>query len=166
MIKVYAMLIVIAMLGGAGYGAYWYYQDTQQRIAILTENNAKLKVAVQISENSVKTLQAEAAKTAKLNQELQGKLQEAEQYGDKLRKRLRQLDLVGDAIKDAENLEGRMNSATANLWRGIEADTGGTGNTPLPKWVQQPKTTGSESSNPGGEGNNTSSSTTETSTTK
>jgi len=166
MIKVYAMLIVIAMLGGAGYGAYWYYQDTQQRIAILTENNAKMKVAVQISENSVKTLQAEAAKTAKLNQELQGKLQEAEQYGDKLRKRLRQLDLVGDAIKDAENLEGRMNSATANLWRGIEADTGGNGNAPLPKWVQQPKTTGSESSNPSTEGNNTSSSTTETSTTK
>jgi len=166
MIKVYAMLIVIAMLGGAGYGAYWYYQDTQQRIAILTENNAKMKVAVQISENSVKTLQAEAAKTAKLNQELQGKLQEAEQYGDKLRKRLRQLDLVGDAIKDAENLEGRMNSATAKLWRGIEADTGGNGNAPLPKWVQQPKTTGSESSNPGTEGNNTSSSTTETSTTK
>jgi len=166
MFKVYAMLIVIAMLGGAGYGAYWYYQDTQQRIAILTENNAKMKVAVQISENSVKTLQAEAAKTAKLNQELQGKLQEAEQYGDKLRKRLRQLDLVGDAIKDAENLEGRMNSATAKLWRGIEADTGGNGNAPLPKWVQQPKTTGSESSNPGTEGNNTSSSTTETSTTK
>lgn len=166
MIKVYAMLIVIAMLGGAGYGAYWYYQDTQQRIAILTENNAKMKVAVQISENSVKTLQAEAAKTAKLNQELQGKLQEAEQYGDKLRKRLRQLDLVGDAIKDAENLEGRMNSATANLWRGIEADTGGNGNAPLPKWVQQPKTTGSESSNPSTEGNNTGSSTTETSTTK
>jgi len=166
MFKVYAMLIVIAMLGGAGYGAYWYYQDTQQRIAILTENNAKMKVAVQIRENSVKTLQAEAAKTAKLNQELQGKLQEAEQYGDKLRKRLRQLDLVGDAIKDAENLEGRMNSATAKLWRGIEADTGGNGNAPLPKWVQQPKTTGSESSNPGTEGNNTSSSTTETSTTK
>ena len=166
MIKVYAMLIIIAMLGGAGYGAYWYYQDTQQRIAILTENNAKLKVAVQISENSVKTLQAEAAKTAKLNQELQGKLQEAEQYGDKLRKRLRQLDLVGDAIKDAENLEGRMNSATANLWRGIEADTGGTGNTPLPKWVQRKATPGSESSNPSTEGNNTGSSTTETSTTK
>ena|SRR6056300_1231079 len=166
MIKVYAMLIVIAMLGGAGYGAYWYYQDTQQRIAILTENNAKMKVAVQISENSVKTLQAEAAKTAKLNQELQGKLQEAEQYGDKLRKRLRQLDLVGDAIKDAENLEGRMNSATAKLWRGIEADTGGTGNTPLPKWVQPKATPGSESSNPSTEGNNTGSSTTETSTTK
>jgi len=166
MIKVYAMLIVIAMLGGAGYGAYWYYQDTQQRIAILTENNAKMKVAVQISENSVKTLQAEAAKTAKLNQELQGKLQVAEQYGDTLRKRLRQLDLVGDAIKDAENLEGRMNSATANLWRGIEADTGGDGDAPLPKWLQPPAATGSESSNPSPENNDTSSSTTETSATK
>jgi hypothetical protein len=166
MIKVYAMLIVIAMLGGAGYGAYWYYQDTQQRIAILTENNAKMKVAVQVSENSVKTLQAEAAKTARLNRELQGKLQVAEQYGDTLRKRLRQLDLVGDAIKDAENLEGRMNSATANLWRGIEADTGGNGDAPLPKWLQPPAATGSESSNPSPENNDTSSSTTETSATK
>jgi len=166
MFKVYAMLIVIAMLGGAGYGAYWYYQDTQQRIAILTENNAKMKVAVQVSENSVKTLQAEAAKTARLNRELQGKLQVAEQYGDTLRKRLRQLDLVGDAIKDAENLEGRMNSATANLWRGIEADTGGDGDAPLPKWLQPPAATGSESSNPSPENNDTSSSTTKTSATK
>lgn len=166
MLRVYILLFVIGLIGIGGYGAYWYYTDTQKRIQILTENNAKLKVAVQISENSVKTLQAEAAKTAKLNQELQGKLQEAEQYGDKLRKRLRQLDLVGDAIKDAENLEGRMNSATANLWRGIEADTGGAGNTPLPKWVQPKATPGSESSNPSTEGNDTGSSTTETSTAK
>lgn len=166
MLRVYILLFVIGLIGIGGYGAYWYYTDTQKRIQILTENNAKMKVAVQVSENSVKTLQAEAAKTARLNQELQGKLQVAEQYGDTLRKRLRQLDLVGDAIKDAENLEGRMNSATANLWRGIEADTGGDGNAPLPKWLQPPAATGSESSNPSPENNDTSSSTTETSATK
>lgn len=39
-------------------GAFWvYYQDTQERIAILNENNAKLEVAVKTSEEAVASLQ-------------------------------------------------------------------------------------------------------------
>ena len=53
MIKVYLFLIVMGVIGGVGYGGYMYYKDTQQRIAILTENNAKLEVAIKISEDSV-----------------------------------------------------------------------------------------------------------------
>ena len=45
MIKLYAMLIIIAVLGGVGYGGYAYYKDSQQRIATLTSNNAKLNQA-------------------------------------------------------------------------------------------------------------------------
>ena len=147
MIRLYALLLVLGVLGGAGYGAYAYYKDSQQRIATLTENNAKLETAIQTSEASIATLQQEAEANARLTKQLQTKLQTAEQYGDNLRKRLRQLDLVGDAIKDAENLEGRMNGATAKLWRDMERDTGGTGDNPLPKWLQLGSGEGDPSSN-------------------
>ena len=49
-------------------GAFWvYYQDTQERIAILNENNAKLETAVAINEETIGALQADFAKA---NQEL------------------------------------------------------------------------------------------------
>jgi DNA repair exonuclease SbcCD ATPase subunit len=46
---------------------YWYYTDTQERMAILNENNAKLETAVAISEETISTLQADFAKA---NEEL------------------------------------------------------------------------------------------------
>ncbi|MDA7491744.1 hypothetical protein N8464_01140 [bacterium] len=51
---------------------YWYYNDTQERMAILNENNAKLETAVQISEQAVESLQRDYEKA---NQEL-GELNE------------------------------------------------------------------------------------------
>ena len=50
-------------------GAFWvYYQDTQERIAILNENNAKLETAVATSEAAVASLQENIMKAnAELN---------------------------------------------------------------------------------------------------
>lgn len=136
MIKLYLMLIVLAVLGSVGYGAVWYYNDTQARIATLRENNAKLEIAVETAEQSINNLQEEAARSQELMNQLSAKLQKAEQYGDDLRNKLRQLDLVQDALKDAMELQGRMNGATAKLWRSIVADTGGTPDPDLPQWLQ------------------------------
>ena len=142
MIKIYLALIIMAVLGSVGYGAVWYYNDTQARIATLRENNAKLEVAVETAEQSINNLQEEAARNQELMNELSNKLQKAEQYGDDLRNKLRQLDLVQDALKDAMELQGRMNGATANLWRDITADTGGTPDPDLPDWLQSREQTG------------------------
>ena len=99
-----------------------------------------------------------------INRSLQHKevLQKAEAYGDSLRNRLRQLDLVQDAIRDSKDLEGRMNGATAKLWRELEAATGGDGDTPLPNWLLDIPRTGDKSSNTDREDNSTDSSSTET----
>ena len=43
MLKLYAFLFIVAILSGVGYGAYYYYNDTQTRIATLRANNAKLE---------------------------------------------------------------------------------------------------------------------------
>ena len=48
------MAVVTFIIGGA---FYWYYNDTQKRMAILTENNVKLETAVQTSERAVESLQ-------------------------------------------------------------------------------------------------------------
>ena len=108
MLKLYALIIIIGILGGVGYGAKYYYDSTQATIAILRENNAQLEVAVQTAQESVETLQQDMVKQAELNNQLQKNLQKAEQYGDSLRNKLQQLDLVRDAIMDAEKLEAQM----------------------------------------------------------
>lgn len=165
MIKIYLILIVLGILGSVGYGAVWYYNDTQQRIATLRENNAKLEVAVQTSEASIKVLQDGIEKAAELNKQLQSDLQKAEAYGDELRGKLSRMNLIQEALKDAKALEGKMNGATAKLWRGLMEDTGGSGDIPLPSWLQRIPDTGagSTSSNEGGENNSTISSETKTS---
>ena len=156
-----AIVFFMLMLAMAGAGS-WYYKQTQARIAVLQQNNAKLEVAVDIAESSIATLQADAIKSAELTKKLQGDLQRAEAYGDSLRNRLRELDLVQDAIRDSANLEGRMNGATAKLWRELEDVTGGDGDAPLPNWLQSDSGAGSKDSNTDREDNSTDSSSTKT----
>ena len=136
MLKVYALIFIIGILGTVGYGAKYYYDSTQATIATLRENNAQLEVAVQTSEASIEALQQDMAKFQELNAQLQQDLQAAEAYGDELQSKLNRLDLVQDALKDAKTLEGKMNGATAKLWRGITEDTGGDASRPLPNWLQ------------------------------
>ena len=45
MFKVYLFLALFGAVGGALYGAYSYYKDSQARISQLTANNATLKAA-------------------------------------------------------------------------------------------------------------------------
>ena len=151
--------MLIACLSGE---FYWYYNDTQARIATLRENNAKLEVAVNTAESSLDLVKSEMAKVGELNKELQTSLQKSEAYGDDLRNKLQQLDLVQDAIKDAAKLEGKMNGATANVWRDIMRDSGDTSEYALPKWLQQTGE-GTSSGNSGTESTDTTSSQTETS---
>ena len=165
MIKIYVMIFVIGLLGVMGYGAKYYYDTTQATIATLRENNAQLEVAVQTSEESIRVLQEDMAKFQELNQQLQQDLQAAEQYGDELQSKLNRLDLVQDALRDAKKLEGRMNGATANLWRDIIEDTGGDGSSPLPQWLQlDPERTGDQGGDQSGAGVSPASGETETST--
>ena len=166
MLKVYALIFIVGILGTVGYGAKYYYDSTQATIATLRENNAKLETAIEISEASIEALQQDMAKFQELNSKLQQDLQAAEAYGDELQGKLNRMDLVQDALKDAAKLEGKMNGATAKLWRGIIEDTGGDANRPLPNWLQsdtQPRA-GDQSSNQSGEDTSTDSEPSEAST--
>ena len=50
------MFAIIITMGGLG---YWYYTDTQKTIAVLTENNAKLNVAVETNEATITAITAD-----------------------------------------------------------------------------------------------------------
>ena len=112
---------------------YWYYNDTQERIAILNENNAKLEVAIQVSESSIATLQNDAIRNAELNVQLQQELQQAEKYGDELRATLQKHNLTALARKRPGLIENRMQDATDSLWDDLRGITD-------PNGVQQPET--------------------------
>lgn len=154
-----AMGLLMAALTGV---FYWYYQDTQSRIATLRENNAKLEVAVDTAESSLALVQGEMAKVGELNNQLQADLQRAEAYTDELRGKLSRMNLIVEALKNAEELEGKMNGATAKLWRGFMDDSGNANDYPLPEWLQRETRDGSESSDTSTEDSDTNSSETET----
>ena len=149
----------MGVIGAVGYGGYLYYKDTQQRIATLTENNAKLETAIQISEESVATLQNDIAKNAELNIELQKELQTAEKYGDQLRATLQKHNLTHLANKKPGLIERKMQNATNRLWDDLADITNPNG--------VQPNTTGKGSDgNKSGENGNTDSSKTKASPAK
>ena len=106
----------MGVLGAVGYGGYMYYKDTQERIAILTENNAKLEVAAQMQEETINTMIEDVQRNSKLNRELQGQLQTAEKYGDQLRDTLRKHNLTHLANKKPGLIERKMQNATNRLW--------------------------------------------------
>ena len=101
----------------------WYYKDTQERMGVLRENAAKLEVAVRANEEALAATQADAARNAALNLELQTKLQVSEKYGDELRATLQKHNLTMLALKKPGLIEQRMNDATKKLFDDIITDT-------------------------------------------
>ena len=116
MIKVYLFLIIMAVIGGLGYGGWMYYKDTQQRIQTLAENSAKLEQAAKIQQETIKTMTEDREKMAELNKGLQKELQTATRYGDQLRNTLRKHNLTHLANKKPSYIERKMQNATNRLW--------------------------------------------------
>jgi len=123
MLRVYMLIIVVGLLGGVVYGAYAYYQDTQQRIATLQQNNAKLETVAKTNELTINSMKESQEKFATLNKDLQMKLDKAEEYGDDLRKKLHKHDLTRLSIKKPGLIEKRINNGTKKLFERIESLT-------------------------------------------
>ena len=103
-----------------GYGAYYYYKDTQARIAILTENSAKLEQAANTQKQTIDTLVEDAAKYRELNKELNTKLEAANEYKNTLIDKLRKHDLVKLSLQKPGMVEKRINNGTKRLFESLE----------------------------------------------
>lgn len=151
------------MVLAAGGGGYVYIQNLQSDLQTARENVVKMEVAVATAEASIATLQEDAIKIAELNSQLQSDLQKAEAYGDDLRGKLQRHNLTALALSKPGLLEGKMNGATAELWRELEQDTGGLGDNPLPSWLRSSDSgAGNQSSDGNPEDNSSDGNTTQT----
>lgn len=123
MIRLYAMIFVIALLGGAAYAAKYYYDTTQATISQLRENNAKLEVANEENQQTIKKMGEDAIRLNALTDQLGEDLRKAEEYGDELRNTLNKHDMTHLANKKPGLIEKRMQDATDKLWDDLESVT-------------------------------------------
>ena len=132
MLKIYILIIVIGLLGGVGYGAYYYYKDTQARIATLTENSAKLEQATNTQKETIDTLVADAKKYQALNKELNIKLDAAHDYKNTLIDKLRKHNLAKLSLKKPGLVEKKINRGTKKLFESFEKLSGADPTPPAP----------------------------------
>ena len=120
MIKVYMLIVVFGLVGGAVYGGYYYYKDTQARIQVLTENNSKLELAAKTQTQTIDTLVQDAQKYASLNNELQSRLDSANDYKNELIGKLRKHDLARLSLQKPGLVEEKINNGTKRLFEKFE----------------------------------------------
>ena len=123
MARFYILIFILAILGGIGYGAYYIYNDTMQRMAVLRDNNAKLEVAVKAKDSTIKSLKENMEKQIKLTKDLNNKLTIAEENNKKIAKILAETDIVKTSIADPAATEKRINEEVINMFNGIDTAT-------------------------------------------
>ena len=123
MIKIYGLLIVLALLAGVGYGAYFYYNDTQQRIGTLRTNNANLESSNKSLEAKINAMNENAKKQAKLSNELKDNLEKARKANTVIKDLLANTDLVKNSLADPNESEKRINEKIDSFFKSIESAT-------------------------------------------
>lgn len=88
-------ILMVAVLGVVGGVGYWYYNDTQKRLAILHENNAKLETATVMQTEAIQKME----KDMKIAQELNAKTE----------------TLFADARKEVDVLRNKFNKTSSLL---------------------------------------------------
>ena len=135
MLKLYAFLFIVAILSGVGYGAYYYYNDTQTRIATLRENNAKLEtvnkqVTVEFEQyrNNVKVeienFKEELKKQQELNNELNTNLKKVQDANKEIAKLLANTDIIKNSLANPKASEEIINEQVDLFFGAINCVTG------------------------------------------
>ena len=123
MARVYILIFILFVLGGIGYGAYYIYNDTMQRMAVLRENNAKLEVALASKDAVIEELQNNMQKQIELSNELNIKLAAVEKVNTKIRDKLAEGNLVADSLKDPKVMEQKINEEVSNIFGTLSDST-------------------------------------------
>ena len=118
-----AIVMFMLLLGAGGIG-YWYYNDTQERLAILTSNNAKLNTAVELNEQTISSLEQDFAKASSELATLNEQYISIRRQNQALAEKLERIDLTAAAIANAEGIERAVNRGTENAGRCFELLSG------------------------------------------
>ena len=117
-------LVMFVLMCAMGGGAYWYYNDTQERIAILTENNVKLETAVETNEQALAAQTAAFQSMQKQNEKLQKEWTEINNRNRSLENRLSRHDIGASGVAKPGLTEKVLNNATKNAQRCLEIFSG------------------------------------------
>lgn len=120
-LKIYGIIIVVGVLAGVAYGAKSYYESTQATIAQLRENNAKLEVANQTNQATIKRMEQDTVLLQESITSLNQDLQEATAYKDELIQKLQKHDLSMLSLKKPGLIESRINNGTKGVFDALEA---------------------------------------------
>ncbi len=123
MLRVYGLLIILGLLAGVGYGAYFYYNDTQQRIATLRTNNANLESSNKSLEVKITAMEKNIKKQIELTNDLNKDLEEAKKANTVIKDLLAQTDLVKNSLADPKASEARINEKVDSFFDSIESAT-------------------------------------------
>ena len=123
MIRVYIMIVIIGLVSGVVFGGYSYYRSTQQRIATLTSNNAKLEVAVKSKDEALNFMTSNFEKQSELNKELSGKLADAEKENTVIRDKLAKSNLIADSIANPKVMEQKINEQVSTIFGALSNST-------------------------------------------
>ena len=116
-----AMALILLFTMG---GFYLYYQDTQKRMAVLLENNAKLETAVQTNEQTITSLQnSYASANAELTR-VNKAFADARAQNNELSDRLAKHEIGMLAAKKPQLVEGIVNKASDKALRCFEIISG------------------------------------------
>jgi len=117
-------LILMFLLSGMVGGAWFYYTDTQERLATLRDNKAKLMMVAETNQETINSLQRDYELAQENMLALQERAKEAEKYQDELAAKLRRHDLTRLTLQKPGLIEKRVNNATDKIFSELEIDSG------------------------------------------
>ncbi len=123
MLKLYAFLFIFGIIGGAIFGAKYYYDSTQATIQRLSAEKAILDTALEQQTASINAMQEQMERQNELNTELQANLQEANSGLNEMRSKFARHDLTRLAIAKPGLIQTRINNGTDEVFREIEENT-------------------------------------------
>ena len=105
-------------------GFSWYYKESQSKIQILTENNAKLDMAVKTNEETIGALQKDYAAAAAENKRINDEYAAIRRQNSILASKLADIDLSLLASQKPDSIERAVNRGTVNAGRCFELLSG------------------------------------------
>lgn len=119
----YPTAILLIILGFGFHEGYKYFQESQKQISELKANIIAYESTVKASTEAIERLQAETVRMEQLNNELQVKLQQAEEYKSSLTQKLNEHDLTKLSAAKPGMIEKRVNDATTQIFQELEQIT-------------------------------------------
>lgn len=123
MARLYVLGFILLLLSGIVGGAYYYYTDTQSRIATLTKKNLALELAAQECTDTLDQVQQNYSEIRRNLTALQAELNKSETYRSELQDKLRRHDLTRLTLEKPGLIERRVNDATKKIFEDLESDT-------------------------------------------